>query len=206
MTTDRLHCFKESGNSYKVALALTFAGVPFEKVTVDYFDGQTRQTVWRSETNEMGEVPILEFDGRRMSQSGVILLHLAERFDSLRVEPDEREEVLRWLLFDNHKFTANLASYRWPRTFAKPSPHEAVLAYMRQRTAAALDIVDRHLADCPIIVGDRCTVADLSMAGYVYYPADELGFDLRAEYSRIAAWMDRVAQIPGWRAPYDLLS
>ncbi|CAN7776246.1 glutathione binding-like protein [Variovorax sp. LjRoot175] len=206
MTTYRLHCFKESGNSYKVALALAIAGVTWEKVAVDYFDGQTRQPGWRSETNEMGEVPVLEIDGRRMTQSGVILLHIAEQFDGLHVEASERNEVLRWLLFDNHKFTANLASYRWLRTFAKPAPHEAVLAYMRQCTVAALDIVDRHLADSTFIVGNRLTVADLSMVGYVYYPADELGFDLRAEYPRVGAWMDRVAQTTGWRGPYELLA
>ena len=66
MTTYRLHCFKESGNSYKVALALAIAGVTWEKVAVDYFDGQTGQSGWRSETNEMGEVPVLEIDGCRI--------------------------------------------------------------------------------------------------------------------------------------------
>lgn len=206
MTTYKLHCFKESGNSYKVALALATLGVPWEKVNVDYFDGQTRQPSWRVQTNEMGEVPVLEADGRRLTQSGAILLDLAERFDALRLAEGERSEVLRWLLFDNHKFTANIASYRWLRTFAKPAPHEAVLAYMRQRTVAALEIVDCHLSTSRFIVGDRLTVADLSMVGYVYYPSEELGFDLRAEYAGIGAWMDRVAETPGWKPPYQLLA
>lgn len=206
MSAYKLHCFKESGNSYKVALALAILGVPWEKVNVDYFDGQTRQPSWRVQTNEMGEVPVLEVDGRRLTQSGAILLDLAERFDALRLAEAERSEVLRWRLFDNHKFTANIASYRWLRTFAKPAPHEAVLAYMRQRTVAALEIVDRHLTTSRFIVGDRLTVADLSMVGYVYYPSEELGFDLRAEYPGIGAWMDRVAETPGWKPPYQLLA
>lgn len=77
---------------------------------------------------------------------------------------------------------------------------------MRQRTIGALEIVDRHLSTSRFIVGDRLTVADLSMVGYVYYPPDELGFDLRTEYPAIGAWMDRVAETPGWKPPYQLLA
>jgi glutathione S-transferase len=126
MTTYRLHCFEESGKSYIVALALAIAGVTWEKVAVDYFAGQTGQSGWRSEINEMGEVPVLEIDGCRMTQSGVILLHIAEQFDGLRVEAGERKEVLRWLLFDNHKFTANLASYCRLRTPDWREPYEVL--------------------------------------------------------------------------------
>ena len=205
MTRYTLHCFKESGNSYKVALALTIAGLDWDKVVVDYFNGETRQPAWRAEVNELGEVPVLEIDGRRMTQSGAILMHLAEHADALHLDDGERPEVLRWLLFDNHKFTANLASYRWLRTFATPAPHEAVLAYMRQRTVAAFDIVERHLATQRFIVGDRLTIADISMAGYVFYPKDELGFDIGAEYPKVWDWMTRIAQTRGWRAPYQLL-
>lgn len=205
MTNYKLHCFKESGNSYKVALALSIAGLQWEKVFVDYFNGETRQPAWRAAVNELGEVPVLEADGSRMTQSGAILMHLAEHSDALRLEDSERPEVLRWLLFDNHKFTANLASYRWLRTFASPAPHEAVLHYMRQRTVAAFDIVEHHLATSPYIVGNRLTIADISMAGYVFYPKEELGFDISTEHPKVWAWMRRVAETRRWSAPYQLL-
>jgi glutathione S-transferase len=86
MTMYRLHCFKESGNSYKVALALAIAGVPWDKVLVNYFDGQTRRPTWRADTNEMGEVPVLEVEGGRMSQSGVILLYFGRTVRALAGE------------------------------------------------------------------------------------------------------------------------
>jgi glutathione S-transferase len=205
MTTYKLHCFKESGNSYKVALTLSIAGLPWEKVVVDYFGGETRRPAWRAEVNELGEVPVLEVDGRKLSQSGVILLHLVEHVSGLWLSEQERPEVLRWLLFDNHKFTANLATYRWLRTFAAPAPHEAVLAFMHQRIAGAFDIVEKHLGQQRFIIGDRLTIADLSLAGYVFYPKEELGFDISTEYPNMSAWMERIAQMPGWLAPYELL-
>jgi len=206
MTAYKLHCFKESGNSYKVALALRIAGIPWEKVDVDYFQGATRQPGWRASVNEMGEVPVLEGDGVKRTQSGAILLHLAQQHDALRVEDSEQAEVLRWILFDNHKFTANLASYRWLRCFAKPQPHDAVLDFMRSRAAAGLDIVNQHLSDREYIVGRRLTVADISLAGYVFYPAGELGFDFANDYPHLDAWMGRIAGNPGWLAPYEMLA
>jgi glutathione S-transferase len=206
MTMYKLHSFKESGNSYKVALALSMAGADWEMVQVEFFKSQTRQPAWRADINEMGEVPVLEFEGRRMTQSGAILLYLSEQVDFLRLQDDERNEVIRWLLFDNHKFTANLASYRWLRTFTYPAAHEAVLTFMRQRTMAALDIVNRRLVHSTFIVGDHLTIADLSLAGYVYYPTEELGFDLRTDYPHLGQWMARMEQVPGWREPYELLA
>ncbi len=56
-------------------LALT--GVPWEPVFVDFFKGETRGERYRSEVNELGEAPVLEVDGKRISQSGVILDLLA---------------------------------------------------------------------------------------------------------------------------------
>lgn len=191
MTTYKLHCFKESGNSYKVALTLSIAGLPWEKVVVDYFGGETRRPAWRAEVNELGEVPVLEVDGRKLSQSGVILLHLVEHVSGLWLSEQERPEVLRWLLFDNHKFTANLATYRWLRTFAAPAPHEAVLAFMHQRIAGAFDIVEKHLGQQRFIIGDRLTIADLSLAGYVFFP--------RKSWASTSARSTRTCRL-GWSA------
>lgn len=204
--TYKLHCFKESGNSYKVALALHFAGVSWQKVGVDFFSGATRQPAWRASVNKMGEVPVLELGSEKLSQSGAILLHLAQQHDALRLDGSEQAQVLRWILFDNHKFTANLASYRWLRTFATPRPHEAVLDFMRSRAAAGLGVVEQHLEDHEYMVGGRLTIADISLAGYVFYPEHELGFDFANEYPHIAGWMQRLTRIPGWLAPYDMLA
>src|SRR3954452_20401277 len=71
MADYKLHCVGASGNSYKVALYLDCAGVDWEPVGVDFAGGQTRDPKWRADINAMGEVPVLEADGKRLSQSGV---------------------------------------------------------------------------------------------------------------------------------------
>src|SRR3982074_2222026 len=65
----KLHCNGGSGNSYKLALYLNCAGLDWEPIGVDFAGGQTRDPDWRAGTNAMGEVPVLEVNGQRMSQS-----------------------------------------------------------------------------------------------------------------------------------------
>ena len=72
-----LHCFAQSGNAYKPALALALAGADWGPRFVDYFGGETRTPAYRA-ANVMGEVPMLEHGGVRLSQSGVILDYLGE--------------------------------------------------------------------------------------------------------------------------------
>jgi glutathione S-transferase len=71
-----LYCFAQSGNAYKAALMLNLCGADWEPRFVDFFKGETRTPEFR-QINEMGEVPVLEHEGVRLSQSGVILDYLA---------------------------------------------------------------------------------------------------------------------------------
>jgi glutathione S-transferase len=106
MTTYRLHYFPESGNSYKLALMLTLCGQTFEPVWTDFGGGITRTHEWRSTVNEMGEIPVLEEDGLRLTQTAPILLQLAERYGRFDGQSTkDKFEVRRWLFWDNHKLT-----------------------------------------------------------------------------------------------------
>lgn len=73
MAKYNLYCIGASGNSYKVALYLNCAGLDWAPVGIDFAGGVQRDVGWRGENNAMGEVPVLEVDGKRMSQSGAIL-------------------------------------------------------------------------------------------------------------------------------------
>jgi glutathione S-transferase len=205
MAEYRLHCIGASGNSYKVALYLNCAGLDWEPVGLDFAGGVTRDADWRATTNTMGEVPVLEVAGRRMSQSGAILLWLAETTGKFSFGESERFEAMRWLFFDNHKFTANYAMHRFQRCLTPQPVHESVLAFLRSRVEAGFAIAERHLADRRFILGDTPTVVDFSMAGYVFYPPAETGFDIATAYPAIDAWRKRIAALPGWKPPYEMM-
>ena len=205
MAEYQLYCFAQSGNAYKAALMLALIGADWEPVFVDFFGGETRTPEYRARINEMGEVPVLGHAGRKLSQTGAILTQLAEtsgRFGGANEE--ERLEILRWILFDNHKFTSYLATYRFFHAFAKP-PDGAVMEFLKGRIQGAFGIVAKHLEAQPFIAGGRPTIADFSLCGYLFYPAEEFGFDVAAEHPPIAAWLGRLKALPGWAHPYDLM-
>jgi glutathione S-transferase len=206
MAQYKLHCFGQSGNSYKAALYLSCAGLDWEPVFVDFFKGATRDPNWRASVNEMGEAPVLETGTKKLTQSGAILLYLAEMTDKFAPEnDDERNEALRWILFDNHKFTNYLATYRFLKAFLPQAPDPAVVAFLKGRFDAAAAIVEKHLADSKFIVGNKPTIADFSVAGYVFYPVEEHGYDWAKSHHNIHAWSERVRALPGWKNPYELM-
>ncbi len=205
MARYRLHCIGASGNSYKLALYLNCAGLDWEPVGVDFAGGQTRDAGWRADTNAMGEVPVLEVDGQLMSQSGAILIWLAETTGKFAPDEDQRFEALRWILFDNHKFTANYAMHRFQNALTAAPVDPAILSFLRSRVEASHAIVDKHLADRPFMLGERPSIVDFSLAGYVYYPKEETGFDIETAFPAIHAWRQRLAALPGWKPPYELM-
>ena len=198
-----LYCFAQSGNAYKAALMLQLTGADWTPRFVDYFHGETRTPAYR-EINAMGEAPVLEHRGRRYSQSGVILDYLAEVTGQFGpANGDERREVLRWLLFDNHKLTSYTATYRFLRTLTK-DPNPAVLEEFGKRARTAWGVLNAHLDGRAFVVADRPTIADVSMCGYLFWP-DELGVDGWREFPHVRDWLGRLRALPRWVAPYELM-
>ena len=207
MAEYELYCFAQSGNAYRVALMLNLIGADWKPVFVDFFrGGETRTPNYRAEVNEMGEVPVLAHGNKKLSQSGVCLTYLAERSGKFAPQgEDERLETLRWIIFDNQKVNGFLGPYRFLKTLATPAGDPAVLAFLKGRIDGNLAVVDKRLSTRSFMLGERPTIADVSMAGYLYYPAEEFGFDIPATFPSIGKWLDRVKALPGWKHPYDLM-
>jgi glutathione S-transferase len=202
-TEYKLYCFAQSGNCFKVALMLNLCDASWAPRFVDFFNGETRTPEYRANVNEMGEAPVLEFGGRRMSQSGVILDYLASVFGKFGWKDEEgRREILRWLLWDNHKFTSYIGTLRFLMRFQKTG-ETAATELLRARVLGSLVILDRHLKDQKFIVGNAPTIADISACGYLFWP-DEFGMSWGA-YPAIEAWLDRIQALPGWVHPYQLM-
>ena len=207
MAEYQLHCFAQSGNAYRCALMLNLIGADWEPIWVDFFDkGVQRTPEYRTNVNEMGEAPVLVHGAKKLSQSGVILTYLAERSGKFAPQgKDERLEALRWIIFDNQKVNGYLGPYRFLRHLARPPGDPTVIAFLKGRIDGNLAILDKRLATRDFMLGARPTIADLSLVGYMYYPPEELGFDIAAEHKHIAAWLARIQALPGWKHPYDLM-
>ena len=202
--TIKLYCFGESGNAYKAALALELSGLDWEPVKVDFFGGETRTPDYRANVNEMGEAPVLVDGDVKLTQSGVIQQYVTDKSGKHGGAPEDRYEVLRWVLWDNHKLSSQAGMTRFLMNFL-PEKHRDpnVIAFMQGRLKAAYATLNAHLEGRDWIVGDGLTNADLSCCGYLYYP-EPFGFD-RAEWPHIDAWLTRLSETPGWKHPYDLM-
>lgn len=204
MSEYKLHCFAQSGNAYKVGLMLALAGADWEPLWVDFFNGAARTPDYL-DLNPMGEVPVLEHGDLRLSQSGVILDYLSQRYRDFGPRSEaERREILRWTLWDNHKLTSYTASLRYLMKFVpEEKTDQHVISWLTARSGTALTVLDRHLFTHEWVAADHVTTADLSCVGYLYYD-HEFGHDLTA-YPNIERWRQAIAALPGWKHPYDLL-
>jgi glutathione S-transferase len=201
-----LYCFAQSGNAYRAALMLNLIGADWKPTYVNFFKGETRTPEYRGEVNEMGEAPVLKHGDKKLTQSGVILTYLARRSGKYLPQGENEElEALRWIIFDNQKVNGFLGPYRFLKNFAKPAGDPAVLAFFKGRIDGNLAIINKRLEGRKFLLADRPTIADVSLAGYLYYPAEEFGFDIGKDHPAIGAWRDRMKALPGWAHPYDLM-
>jgi glutathione S-transferase len=140
-----------------------------------------------------------------LTQSGVIQDYVSSKSGKLGGQSAaERREILRWMFWDNHKMSSQAGTLRFQMNFLpedKRSPE--VIAFLQGRLKAALTTLDAALSGRSWLVSDRITLADIACCGYLFYP-EPFSFE-RADYPSIDAWLTRIAETPGWKAPYDLM-
>ena len=203
--TNTLYCFGESGNAYKAALALELAGIAWTPRHVDFFNGEARSPEFRA-VNPMGEVPVLDAGGLILTQSGVIQDWVMDETGMLCGDGSgaTRREILRWTIFDNQKVSGQAGPLRFLMNFLPEEKRPAeVIGFLSGRLKAALAVLEGELAARDWLAGDTLTCADISCAGYLFYE-EPFTFD-RAEYPAIDAWLARIAAVPGWKHPYELM-
>jgi len=199
----KLHCFGESGNAYKAALALELSGLEWEPVFVDFFGGTARSAEFKA-INAMSEAPVMVDGDVTLSQSGAIQQYITDKSGKFGGASEDKYEVLRWVLWDNHKLSSQAGMTRFLMNFLPADKRpEQVIGFMQGRLKAAYTVLNDHLEGREWIVGDSLTNADISCCAYLYYP-EPYGFD-RADWPNIDAWMTRLSQTPGWKHPYDLM-
>ncbi len=196
----RLYDNNASRNGYKVVLLLTQLGVPFERVELDIFKGESRTPAYLAK-NLAGKIPALELeDGTVLAESCAILSYLAEGTPFMPDDRLLRAEVMRWMFFEQNAHETSVAEARF--ILGHPELSEgregAILAEKQKRGNAALALMEQHLAAHDFFAAGRYTIADIALYGYTHV-AEEGGFDM-PQYPAVGAWLDRVAAQPGYVA------
>ena len=186
----------DSGNCYKVKLALEQLQVPYRWVEVSTTKGETRTREFLAR-NPNGQVPTLELeDGQFLPESGAILCYLAEGTPLLPAGRFERARVLQWMFFEQYSHEPCIAVARAILRYQPPdSPRRAELPRLQERGNRALAVMEQHLAREPFFAAGHYTVADIALYAYSHCAADG-GFEL-ARYPAVLAWLARVKAQPG---------
>jgi glutathione S-transferase len=185
----------DSGNCYKVRLALEQLSLPYRWVEVDSTKGETRTPQFLAK-NSNGKVPTLELaDGTCLPESNAILDYLAHGTPLLPEGRLEHARVLQWMFFEQYSHEPYIAVARSILHYLPPdSPRRAELPRLHERGHHALSVMEQHLAAEPFFAAGRYTIADIALFAYTHCAADG-GFELRG-YPAVQRWLERVEAQP----------
>ena len=185
-----------SGNCYKVRLVLAHLGLEYETVEMSVVDRSNRSEVL-GDLNPGLRVPTLVLDdGRPLGESNAIIWYLGDGTAYVPDDPYERAQTLQWMFFEQYSHEPYLAVVRfWLAYSGTPERFADQIPARRKGGYAALDAMEKHLDGRSFLVGERYSIADISLYAYTHV-AHEGDFDLE-RYPAIRAWLGRVASQPG---------
>ena len=198
----RLFDYLPSGNGYKVRLLLGQLGVSFERVELDIDRRETRTPNFLIK-NPNGRIPALELEnGDFLWESNAILFYLADGTPYLSGDRMERARSLQWMFFEQYSHEPYIAVCRYMLQHLEMTPErEDILREKQPKGYDALRVMELHLCPRDFFVGERYSIADISLFAYTHV-ADEGGFDL-FEFPAVRAWLGRVEAQPGHRCITD---
>ena len=192
-----LYDYLDSGNGYKIRLLLAQLGQTYRWVELDIVSGATRTAHFLTK-NPNGRIPTLELDdGTCLAESNAILWYLADGTPYLPSGKLERAQVLQWMFFEQYSHEPYVATPRYIlKHLPEDSPRRAELQKRLEQGAAALRVMETHLARQPFFVGERYSIADIALYAYTHV-AHEAQLDL-GPYPGVRQWIARVASQPGY--------
>jgi len=194
-----LHEYAPSGNCYKIRLTAAHCGIPLERRHYDILQGETRTPQFLEEVNANGRIPVLQLGDDFLPESNAACVYLAHGSPLIPADRFDQADMLRWLFWEQYNHEPNVATVRFWRTLVGEANlsdlQRAMLPGKVAAGAAALALMEEHLAHRDFFVLDRLTLADIALYAYTHV-AEEGGFALHP-YPKVRAWLARVAALPG---------
>ena len=194
-----LYSMPSSGNSHKVRLMLSLLGRPYRHIGLEY---ETPELAEAHATGAlpMGKLPVLVLeDGAALPESNAVLCYLAEGTPWMPEDALSRARTLGWMFFEQNRHEtviavrAALHKYASRAHLATP----ARLAELLESGHSVLQVMEDHLSNHDWLVGDRPTVADISLYAYTHTAGSQGGFEM-SRFPQINAWLARIAALPGY--------
>ena len=188
-----------SGNCYKLKLLCSLLSIQHQWTDVDILKGES-QTAEFLRMNPNGKIPLLVSDtDEYLAESNVILFYLAKNSHFLPRDDFQQAQVLQWQFFEQYSHEPYIAVARFiARYLGLPEDRKAEYKSKQSGGYQALDVMENQLQKTPFMVGNQCTIADISLYAYTHV-ANEGGFDL-SRYPAILNWLKNIQSLNGYVA------
>ncbi|SAL09717.1 glutathione S-transferase like protein [Caballeronia peredens] len=163
--------FHPTPNPAKIALFLEESGLPYELKPVDTSKGEQHLPEFRA-INPNGKVPAIvdtEGPGGKRAvvfDSTAILLYLAEKTGQFLGAPEDRPQLLSWLMFVASglgPFSGQAVHFQ----YAAPEGLDYAVNRYRREAERHYQALDDQLKGRDYIVGESYTIADMSAWGWL---------------------------------------
>lgn len=200
MTGLVLYNYDLDANCYKVRVALSMLGLPYQTVAVNAFPGKEHKTLPFLAMNPLGSLPILKDGDITLFGGEAILSHLAASHDPARTwlptGGADFAHVMQWLMFSAGELAVT-ASARGLSLFDAPGDEAALRAGARE----VLRVMDDHLTARSFVGGDWFAGSSPTIADIALFPAFALSRDFGVdhdEYPALRRWARRFRALPGF--------
>lgn len=209
MTDYKLIYFDTTGRGELIRLLFAVAGVEFEDVRLQEEEPATEWKQMKPNT-PFGQIPILEYEGKRICQSIAIARMLARRFGL--AGKNETEEVLADMLVDCMNEIQEAIYNIFVFSFgAEVKAKHLELVYEKQIPKYLVNLeklLKENQGGDGFLVGNELTWADLMLIDVVTWPKyDRRELDF-SECPKLKALIDRVEAIPAvaaWRKDHPFI-
>ncbi|MET0710363.1 MAG: glutathione S-transferase family protein [Tardiphaga sp.] len=175
-----------SGNCLKVKWVCDHLALPYDWIEIDSVNGETRTPAFLA-LNAAGQVPAVVLDdGRPLAQSNAIIRYLARGSDLIPADAYDAAKMDEWLFWEQYSHEPYIAVCRFQmfylgKAVSDLDPEKVKRGYF------ALARMEQQLATTRYMIGDRVSLADVSLLAYTRV-AHEGGFHLDG-YGAIRRWI-----------------
>lgn len=191
----KLYTTPKSANGVKVLAAFYVLDIPVEVVVVDVYTGAGQDPAYLR-VNPQGKVPTLVDGALVLWESNAILQYLADLRGQLWADDAAgRADINRWLFWESAHWQPALSRILTPMVVWKLGLGlQPARKLDWSSVTPSMELLEGHLEGREFLVGNRLTIADLSIAAMLIYASA-----LPAGYPAIEQWRTRVARLPAWQ-------
>lgn len=198
-----LHEYAPSGNCYKIRLTAALLDYPIERRDYDIMLGETRTAAFLAQVNPNGRIPVLQIGDKFLPESNAACVWLADGTHLVPHDRFERADMLHWMFWEQYNHEPNVATLRfWMKWIGEANLSDmqrALVPGKQEAGAAALRLMNDHLASRDWLVGAGLTLADIALYAYSHV-AEDSGLFVLADYPAVQDWIARVEGEPGYVA------